>query len=535
MRAGAWFRNRSVRVKVLSAVLVGLLALLIVGTYGVVALKNVDGRATSLFTHAVKPYENLADLRDMEGDTRFEIRDYVAASSADARTTLRADMAVTDKQLNGDIASYLRMAGNGQEARSAMMVDFRTRLAAFRQVRDQQVLPAADAGNSSHAYALLDGPLSVADDAMGAPMDSLLAAEDAAAAAQAKAAAHTYSMARTLLLSLLIIGVLAAAALGLVVARGIARPVAAVRAVLERMSRGDLTGEVAVTSRDEIGVMGEALNTAITTLRRTVETLSRSAAAVAESSGGLTDVSRKIGGSAEELTAQSILASGAAEQVSANVASIAGSAEEMGASIREIAQSASAAAAVASGAVSAAQSATGTMADLADSSAQISAVLSVILTVAEQTKLLALNATIEAARAGDAGAGFAVVASEIKELARETAAATEEISTLVETIRLGSDGAVAAIAEVSSVIDKISTYATTIAAAVEQQTATTADMARSVAEAAVGAQQIAASIHDVAGAASTTSLAVADNQAAADGLLTMSGDLSDLVAQFTVV
>ena len=534
MRAGAWFRNRSIRVKVLSAVVVGLVALVVVGSYGVIALKNVDGHATSLYTHAVKPYENLADLRDMEGDTRFEIRDYVAATSADARTQLRSAMVATDQQLDGDIAAYLRMAGNRQAARSALMVDFRGRLTAFRQVRDEQVLPAADAGNSSHAYSVLDGPLRVADDAMGAPMDSLLAAEDSAAAGQAKAASSVYSFARMLLLALLVVGVLAAAALGLVVARGIARPVASVKAVLERMSRGDLTGEVTVTSRDEIGLMGAALNTAIGNLRRTVGTLSRSAAAVAESSGGLTDVSRKIGGSAEELTAQSILASGAAEQVSANVASIAGSAEEMGASIREIAQSASAAASIASGAVSAARSATGTMAELADSSAQISAVLSVILSVAQQTNLLALNATIEAARAGDAGAGFAVVASEIKELARETAAATEQISTLVETIRLGSDGAVAAIAEVSGVIDKISTYATTIAAAVEQQTATTADMARSVAEAAVGAQQIAASIHDVAGAATTTSLAVADNQAAADGLLTMSGDLAGLVAQFTV-
>src|SRR4029079_181014 len=138
------------------------------------------------------------------------------------------------------------------------------------------------------------------------------------------------------------------------------------------------------------------------------------------------------------------------------------------------------------------------MARLGESSTAIGNVVKVITSIAEQTNLLALNATIEAARAGDAGKGFAVVASEVKDLAQETARATEDISRRVDAIQSDTTNAVEAIAEISRIIAKINDYQVTIASAVEEQTATTGEMSRSVGDAANGTSEIAQTISEVA-------------------------------------
>ena len=156
-----------------------------------------------------------------------------------------------------------------------------------------------------------------------------------------------------------------------------------------------------------------------------------------------------------------------------------------------------------------------------------------ITTIAGQTNLLALNATIEAARAGEAGKGFAVVASEVKELAQETARATEDISKRVETIQADTAGAVDAISQISSVIGEINDYQLTIASAVEEQTATTNEMSRSVQEAAGGSTEIATNIVGVSTAASSTTQALGQTRQAVDELSRMAGDLRTTVARFT--
>jgi methyl-accepting chemotaxis protein len=169
---------------------------------------------------------------------------------------------------------------------------------------------------------------------------------------------------------------------------------------------------------------------------------------------------------------------------------------------------------------------------LGASSAEIGNVIKVITSIAEQTNLLALNATIEAARAGELGKGFAVVASEVKDLAQETARATEDISKRVEAIQADTGGAVTAIEQISQVIAQISDFQTTIASAVEEQTATTAEMNRSVAEAAQGTNEIAENITGVAEAARLTSEGVTQTQQATTELARMSAELTALVSDF---
>jgi methyl-accepting chemotaxis protein len=206
----------------------------------------------------------------------------------------------------------------------------------------------------------------------------------------------------------------------------------------------------------------------------------------------------------------------------------------MTAAIREISLNATEAARVASDAVALTTSTSTTMSALGTSSAQIGDVIKTITEIAEQTNLLALNATIEAARAGEAGKGFAVVASEVKDLAQETARATEDISRRVESIQAGTSGAVTAIEEISQVISRISDFQTTIASAVEEQTATTNEMNRSVSEAATGTTEIAHNITGVARAAQMTSEGVAKAQKSSSDLSRMAHDLSDLVSGFRV-
>ena len=221
--------------------------------------------------------------------------------------------------------------------------------------------------------------------------------------------------------------------------------------------------------------------------------------------------------------------SAAAEQVSKNVQTVATGTEEMGASIKEIAKSVQDAAKVAATAVRAAETTNATISKLGDSSAEIGKVIKVITSIAQQTNLLALNATIEAARAGEAGKGFAVVANEVKELAKETAKATEYISQKIEAIQSETKMAVDAIAEIGTVINKISDYQNTIASAVEEQTATTNEISRNVTEAARGSTEIAQNITGVATSARSTSAGAHDTQKAAGELSRMAAELQSIV------
>lgn len=272
--------------------------------------------------------------------------------------------------------------------------------------------------------------------------------------------------------------------------------------------------------------------TDVTEQKSLLSTVNLSANSLAAAAEELTATSHTMSATAEETSAQANVVSAASEQVSRNVSTVATGTEEMSASIREIASNAAEASKVAVHAVRVAETTNETVAKLGISSAEIGKVIKVITSIAQQTNLLALNATIEAARAGEAGKGFAVVANEVKELAKETAKATEDISQKIEAIQSDTTGAVSAIREISDIIDRIAEIQTTIASAVEEQTATTNEMGRNVTEAAKGSAEIAQNITGVAQAAIATSQGAADSLRASTELARMAADLQSMVGKF---
>ncbi len=267
-------------------------------------------------------------------------------------------------------------------------------------------------------------------------------------------------------------------------------------------------------------------------LQRVLSQVNDNALALGSASEELTAINQQLAGNAEETSTQANVVSAAAEEVSRNVQTVATGTEEMSASIKEIAKNANEAAKIAMTAVKVADTTNATVAKLGDSSTEIGKVIKVITSIAQQTNLLALNATIEAARAGEAGKGFAVVANEVKELAKETAKATEDIGQKIEAIQTDTKGAVEAIAQIGAIIGQINDISNTIASAVEEQTATTNEIGRNVSEAAKGSTEIAQNISGVAQAARSTSDGLADAQKAASQLSKMAADLQALVGQF---
>jgi len=253
---------------------------------------------------------------------------------------------------------------------------------------------------------------------------------------------------------------------------------------------------------------------------------------VNESSGNLQNGTKTVAAAAEETARQAQVVAAASEEAAKNVETVAAATEQLTASISEIARHVQNSAKVSGDAVREAESANSTIHDLGTASAEIGQVIKVITSIAQQTNLLALNATIEAARAGEAGKGFAVVANEVKELARQTAKATGEISQKIDAIQSSTRVAVSSIESIGGIISRMNEISTTIAAAVEEQSAATAEISRNVAEAAKGTSEVSNNITGVSQAAEESGRAATQMQSAATGLVNEANHLEEIVKKF---
>ena len=301
-------------------------------------------------------------------------------------------------------------------------------------------------------------------------------------------------------------------AVSIFMATRLTRPINVAVDTLTSMAQGDLTQRMNDSSKDEFGQMATSFNEFANQINSMVRDLTRNADSLNHSSSELSTVSQNLSDGANDATSQSSTVAAAAEEmsvnlsnmakntedVSSNVNSAAKSVEEITLSIGEVAQNAERSASVANDAANLVQVSNRKVEDLGEAADEIGKVIEVIQDIAEQTNLLALNATIEAARAGEAGKGFAVVATEVKELAKQTGAATDDIRRRIEGIQSSTGDAVSAIREISEVISNVNEVSKTIAAAVEEQRSTTTQIADTVKQTAVAAESVAKSVSESA-------------------------------------
>lgn len=519
--------NWSIRTRLVSLSALGLALLFAVGATGWWSLRSASltGRGMQSGVQAVR------DHLEMDGMN--------AAIRADLLALLEAKSAAERREDSQSLAAHVARLRRFSERSSHRALDAQTLLAleavrsGFEHEADlaEAIARRTEQGDAAGAEKLL--PEFLAEWRRLEPMsESVSDRLESLSVSSARELDHTAGAGTTTTLVISCIALLALLFAAHAVRRSIIEPLDQSSRVMDAIAGGDLDARVATVADDELGRLGAAVNRAVESLSHALARIAENSVAVGNASEELASVSSQLQSSAVETSEQMGLATRASKETNTSVRLVAASAQQVGAGIRNVAQNAHEAAAVAATAVRVAGDAKATIRQLGESSEQIDNVIRVINSIAEQTNILALNAEIEAARAGEAGKGFAVVANEVKELAKETARATEDIGRRVSTIRDASRGAVTAISEIGRIIEQISTTQSAIAASVQEQSAATAEITRNMGEAARGTDEIAATVGTVARATENTTTAARETQRAASELAMMATELQRTVSQF---
>jgi methyl-accepting chemotaxis protein len=527
----SWTANLPVARKLLLLVVLGCSVAAAVGAVGIVRLGQVDRHTDDIYRDNLMPSAELAKINVSALRVQADVASLALSSGPVAQKSFLDRVQASDAALYDAMACY-RRASLGPE-QQALLATFDVWWTSYRNIRDHRLVPLAASGDTATFQQVYLGDAQIVSGRAMDAVGKLLQLEQDNGREAADAAHRAANSARIVMIAVLVGGLAVALLLARYLTQLIVRPLRRVKGVLTAVAAGDLTAEVHIDQRDEVGEMAEALTSATTSMRTAMGSLAEHANNLALASADLGSVGGRIRSSAAGAATFADQVSSAAELISGHVQAAATSADEMSGTIREISHNAGRAADVAQTAVGLAESTNAIIGKLGVSSTEIGEVVKVITTIAAQTNLLALNATIEAARAGELGKGFAVVASEVKDLAHETATATDTIARRIEAIQADSSEAIGAIGRISAVIEEISQYQGGIATAVRDQATTTNDMSRSVAEAAAGSQEIAATVSGVAASATQTNAGLAEAGRAISELVVMAADMRNLVDRFT--
>jgi methyl-accepting chemotaxis protein len=532
---GRLVSDLSVSIKVFLLIGVALALTGLVGLTGQVAVGNVqdNGHDIAAVTAARQATALTVDA-NWARHRRFILDQVVSSGAAVSTATDNIDTSRADT-LAG--IATLQKGASAEEA--LLLASLRTTIGATERIYDERIAQLAQSENLAAPVARALGNRVVTElwpeaDKVNADTNVLSQYYEARMMAQVANSQGQADAAVARIWLFTGLGALVLFGFGYWIARLVSLPIAKVRDALTALANGDLTRVVDVAGEDEVGQMARALNRAQSALRAALGEITGTSSTLAAAAEKLSSASSQVAVNSEKASDQSAALSGTAAEVSASVQTVASGTDQMSSSIRDIAQSSAEAVRVAAGAMSEASAANETVAKLGASSAEIGNVVRVITSIAEQTNLLALNATIEAARAGEAGKGFAVVAEEVKQLAQETARATQDISARVEAIQSDAQDAAGAISRISRTIEDVNSHQTTIASAVEEQTATTSEISRSINDAAAGAAHIASDVASVSAASRSSTQGITEARRASEELADLSTGLQRLVGQFKI-
>ncbi len=532
---------RKVSVGARLAAAFGALTLLLLAVIGVsmtttaeqTRAAHAESRAATLEADALRLQYNVADLNGWQTSYAFDVALGLPGAASDDGASRRKFLAAAESAR--ERLSALEEAGL-DSADAATLASARKGFDAYVAL-DDKVIAGYRSGTPAErkaSDALVGGEAMTLFAALVQDTEALASSFRAAAKAAgtaSEAAAAKASRAVTLLGGC---AVVLAILLSVLIARSITVPLGELRARLQDIAEGDgdLTARLPEGGADEVGAVSHAFNRFADKVARLVATVAQNAVGLGGAAEEMSAVSQQLRAGSEVVSGQAEEMAAATQQMSGSIVTIAAGSEEMVASTGDIAKSSFTAAEVVGNAVAVAGSANQAVAELGAASVEIGSVIKVITSIAEQTNLLALNATIEAARAGEAGKGFAVVANEVKELAQETARATEDIGRKLEAIQSGSAAATEAIERIGGIISQVHDTQTTIAAAVEEQTATTADMGQSVGQIAEASRDVAAQVSSLASVAAEGTLSAGHAEQSAHELARLATQLRDLVSGY---
>ncbi|HUX38480.1 MAG TPA: methyl-accepting chemotaxis protein [Rectinemataceae bacterium] len=541
--------NMKTKPKLISSFVILALVAGLVGGVGIYGMSEISVADTTLFEHVAAPTGLLVDLTNTYGKIRRGIRDIILVPNPQQRATARAGVAKDwdDFQKLADKFQKDLLTQEGKDHWAKVMTDLPKYIAYA-----DPIASLANQGKKDEAYAVLMGPAGPLAAGIESNMEWVTNQKITLGKAMNDSNTKISADLTKLMSAIIAVAMLASVLLGIFIANTIAKPLVKGVEFAKAVAEGDLTRQIDVNRKDELGVLSDALNLASANLRSMFGKVHEGVQTLSSSATELSSISRQMTTGAEATSSRANGVAAAAEQTSnnmggvsaameqttMNLSTVATASEEMTSTIGEIASNAERARKVTAEAVISAQNVSETMDKLGAAAREIGKVTEAISAISSQTNLLALNATIEAARAGAAGKGFAVVANEIKELARQTATATEDIKARIEGIQSSSSAAVGDIGSVGSVIREVNEIVSGIAAAIEEQSAVTKDIANNVAQASSGVEEANRNVAEASKAVSSMAQDVAEvNQASGEissssaQVLLSSEDLSKLSEQ----